>query len=133
VDRLDDRVRHRREEAIDKVWARDRLRLRATVTVELGPDAGEGEQGLVVIEGEPDHVLFLVTGLGSGAYSAKLLTGTRQRFSGFSQPRQCGDDVFRILVTGGPPNFGGAGIPQRIMTISRSPLSLRTTGAGVVT
>jgi hypothetical protein len=23
--------------------------------------------------------------------------------------------VFRILVTGGPPNFGGGGIPQRIM------------------
>jgi hypothetical protein len=36
---------------------------------------------------------FLVSGFGSGAYSAKLFTGTRQRFSGFSQPRQCGDDV----------------------------------------
>src|SRR5882724_7335331 len=64
---------------------------------------------------------FLVIELGSGAYSAKLLTGTRQRFSGFSQPRQCGDDVFRILVTGGPPNFGGGGFPQRIIIISRSP------------
>jgi hypothetical protein len=31
---------------------------------------------------------FLVSGFGSGAYSAKLLAGTRQRFSGFSQPRQ---------------------------------------------
>ena len=30
---------------------------------------------------------FFVSGFGSGAYSAKLLTGTRQRFSGFSQPR----------------------------------------------
>jgi hypothetical protein len=28
------------------------------------------------------------------------LNGTRQRFSGFSQARQCGDDVFRMLVTG---------------------------------
>jgi hypothetical protein len=26
-----------------------------------------------------------------------------QRFSGFSQPRQCGEEVLRILVTGGPP------------------------------
>jgi hypothetical protein len=34
---------------------------------------------------------FLVSGLGSGAYSAKLLAGTKHRFSGFSQPRQCGD------------------------------------------
>jgi hypothetical protein len=45
---------------------------------------------------------LLVSGFGSGAYSAKLLAGTRERFSGFSQPRQCGDDVLRMLVTGGP-------------------------------
>jgi hypothetical protein len=31
------------------------------------------------------------------------LAGTKQRFSGFNQPRQCGDDVLRMLVTGGPP------------------------------
>jgi hypothetical protein len=29
----------------------------------------------------------LVSGFGSGAYSAKLLAGTRHRFSDFSQPR----------------------------------------------
>ena len=46
---------------------------------------------------------FLVSGFGSGAYSAKLLGGTRHRFSGVSQPRQCGDEVLRMLVTGGPP------------------------------
>src|SRR6188472_4754796 len=58
---------------------------------------------------------FLVSGFGSGAYSAKLLTGTKQRFSGLSQPRQCGDDVLRILATGGPPVRGGGGMPHRIM------------------
>src|SRR5436309_4183000 len=63
---------------------------------------------------------FLVSGFGSGAYSAKLLNGTRQRFSGFSQPRQCGEDVLRMLVTGGPPVRGGGGMPQRIRTSSRS-------------
>jgi hypothetical protein len=52
----------------------------------------------------------LVSGFGSGAYSEKLLAGTRHRFSGFDQPRQCGDDVLRMLVTGGPPNLGGGGI-----------------------
>jgi len=62
---------------------------------------------------------FFVSGLGSGAYSAKLFTGTRQRFSGFSQPRQCGDDVLRMLVTGGPPVRGGGGMPHRIMLNSR--------------
>src|SRR6476646_8761216 len=41
-----------------------------------------------------------VSGFGSGAYSAKPFTGTRQRFSGFSQPRQCGELVLRMLVTG---------------------------------
>jgi hypothetical protein len=41
------------------------------------------------------------SGIGFGAYSEKLLAGTRQRLSGFNQPR--GDDVLRMLVTGGPP------------------------------
>jgi hypothetical protein len=73
---------------------------------------------------------FLVSGFGSCAYSAKLLNGTRLRFSGFSQPRQCGDDVLRMLVTEGPPVRGGGGMPQRIMTNSRSTPALRMTGAG---
>src|ERR1700754_2185898 len=73
---------------------------------------------------------FFVSGFGSGAYSEKLLNGTKQRFSGFSQPRQCGDDVLRMLVTGGPPVRGGGGMPQRIRTSSRSVPELQTTGAG---
>jgi hypothetical protein len=55
-----------------------------------------------------------VARLGSGAYSAKLLAGTRQRLSGLSQPRQCGDVVLRILVTGGPPVRGACrSLPQQ--------------------
>src|SRR3954447_16643111 len=73
---------------------------------------------------------FLVSGLGSGAYSAKLLNGTKQRSSGFSHIRQCGELVLRILVTGGPPVRGGGGEPQRIMVSSRSVPALRITGAG---
>src|ERR1700738_4837939 len=73
---------------------------------------------------------FLVCGFGSGAYSAKLFAGTRQRFSGFNHIRQCGEEVLRMLVTGGPPIFGGGGIPQRISTISCSSPGLRTTRAG---
>jgi hypothetical protein len=53
-----------------------------------------------------------------------------QRFSGVSQPRQCGDDVLRMFVTGGPPVRGGGGIPQRIRTSCRSVPALRTIGAG---
>jgi hypothetical protein len=48
------------------------------------------------------------------------LAGTRQRLSGFSQPRQYGDAALRMLVTGGPPNFGGGGIS----TSMRSPCHL---------
>jgi len=43
---------------------------------------------------------FFVTGFVSGAYSAKLLAETMQRFSGLSYMRQCGDDVLRLLMTG---------------------------------
>src|ERR1700746_555146 len=73
---------------------------------------------------------FLVSGFGSGAYSAKLLAGTKQRFSGLSHMRQCGEDVLRMLVTGGPPVRGGGGMPQRIVTISVPVSVLRITGAG---
>src|SRR5215471_7840993 len=71
---------------------------------------------------------LLVSGFGSGAYSAKLLAGTKHRFSGLSHMRQCGDDVLRILVTGGPPVRGGGGMPHRIIATSRS--LWRMTGAG---
>ena len=43
---------------------------------------------------------ILVSGFGSGAYSAKLLNGTRQRFSGFSQPRQWGEERPREIHQG---------------------------------
>jgi len=89
----------------------DRFRFDAAITFELGPGSGEGEQG-------------------SGAYSAKLLAGTRQRFSGLSHIRQCGDVVLRMFVTGGPGVRSGGDMPQRIITISRSAPVLRTTGAG---
>jgi hypothetical protein len=88
MDRLNYRVRRGRQEAVDQVRAGDRLLLRASVAFELGPDASEGGQRSVVVECEPYTSFFLVSGFGSGAHSAKLLNGTRQRFSGFSQPRQ---------------------------------------------
>src|ERR1700730_9204401 len=34
------------------------------------------------------RVAACLSGFGSGTYSAKLFAGTRQRFSGFNQPRQ---------------------------------------------
>jgi hypothetical protein len=40
---------------------------------------------------------------------------TAPALSNLGQPRQCGDDVLRMLVTGGPPGRGGGGMPQRIV------------------
>jgi hypothetical protein len=39
--------------------SRHRLGLRAAITIEGRPDASEGEQGAVIVEREPDRVLFL--------------------------------------------------------------------------
>jgi hypothetical protein len=44
--------------------------------------------------------------------------------------RQCGEDVLRMFVTGGPPIRGGGGIPHRIIASSRPVFVLRMTGTG---
>src|ERR1700755_1602617 len=59
-------------------------------------------------------------------YSEKEVIGTRHRFSGPVQRRQCGDDTLRMFVTPGSVflpsrNFGGVGMPQRAVTSSRTP------------
>jgi len=40
------------------------------------------------------------------------LAETKQRFSGLGYIRQCGEDVLRMFVTGGPPVCGGGGMPR---------------------
>src|SRR5436190_6444025 len=62
------------------------------------------------------------------AYSQKDVNGTRQRLSGASHLRQCGELVLRIFVVM-PGNCGGFGMPQRIIVSSRSLSFARTTGA----
>jgi hypothetical protein len=42
MDRLNDRIRRRRQEAVDKMRTRDRLGLGAAVGAGFGLDAGEG-------------------------------------------------------------------------------------------
>ena len=109
MNRLDYGVGFRGEKAIDQMWPWNWLRLSAALAPIGRPEASKSEQGPLIAQGKPDYVLFLVAGLGSGAYSEKLEAGTRQRCSGLSQPRQCGDDVLRILVIGYSPNLGGGG------------------------
>jgi hypothetical protein len=112
MDRLDHRIGLGRQEAVDKMRPRYWLGLGAAVTLELGPDAREREQLSLLVEREPHHIFLPVSGFGSGAYSAKLFAGTKQRFSGFSHIRQCGDEVLRMFVTGALPIRGGDGMPS---------------------
>jgi hypothetical protein len=79
-----------------------RLRLRAAITLNVAQMPANVNRGRSPLSANQTTSFFLVSGFGSGAYSAKLLAGTRHRFSGLSQLRQCGDDVLRMLVTGGP-------------------------------
>jgi hypothetical protein len=76
--------------------------------VRISAHANSGQSSL-----SANHTTFVV---GSGAYSAKLLAGTRQRFSGFSQPRQCGDADVGDRRPARAQWWRHA--PQRIVTIS---------------
>jgi hypothetical protein len=86
---------------------------------------------VVVVEREPDDIL-----LGLRVRLRRALGETVHRDQtpvlGLSQARQCGEEVFLMLVTGAPPIFGGGGMPQRIIVGSRSVPRLRKTGAGLV-
>jgi hypothetical protein len=125
MDRLNNDVWCRCQEAVDEVRAGDWLRRHPAVALELGPHAGKGEQRPVIVQCEPHHVPFLSLGWARAAYSAKLLDGTRQRFSCFSHARQCGDaDVSHRKI----PGARRRGIPQPIIAVSRPLSVLRTTG-----
>jgi hypothetical protein len=130
MDWLDHRVRRCREKAIDLMRPRHRLDFvpRSPLnTVHMPAKANSGRSSLSANQ----TTSFLpVSGFGTGAYSAKLLAGTKQRFSALSHTRQCGDEMLRMLVIGYPPARGGGGMPQRIIIISSSTPELRITGAG---
>jgi hypothetical protein len=64
------------------------------------------------------------------SHSQNEVAGTRHLLAGLSQRRQCGLAVLRMFVTAVVPNWGGQGIPHRIIVSSRSPDSpLSTTSA----
>jgi hypothetical protein len=94
-----------------------RVRLGAALAVPGRPDAGEHSQRPVLTEREPCRRL---SRLGI-AYSQNDVNGTPQRFSGFSQARQCGLLTLRMLVIGAPPKAGGPGMPHRAIASSRTP------------
>ena len=75
------------------MWSWDWLRFGAAVAPEYGlpANAAKGRSSLMANQ---TTSFFFVSGLGSGAYSAKLLNGTRQRLSGFSHLANVGRRCF---------------------------------------
>ena len=90
MDRFNDRVGFRGQEAVDQVRTGDWLGLDAAVALVLGPEPAEGEQRSVLIERKPNHVLFLVSGLVVRPICAK--PGT---FGGFFYCESLGLDQYR--------------------------------------
>jgi hypothetical protein len=76
MDRLNNRVRRGRQEAVDEVRPGDWLGLGAPVAVEPGPNAC-ANRGRASLSANHTTSFLPVSGFGSGAYSAKLLAGTR--------------------------------------------------------
>lgn len=80
MDRLDNRGRRRRQESVDQVGQGigfDFVPQSPLNSVQM-PNSGR-----LSSRANRTTSFLLVSGFGSGAYSAKLLAGTRQRFSNF--------------------------------------------------
>ena len=95
VDRFDDHIGRGGQKAVNKVRSGDRPRFGTAITFKLG-SSPKPKGGRSSFRANHTTSFLPVAGLGSGAYSAKLLAGTRQRFSGFSQSRQWGCAVANI-------------------------------------
>src|SRR3981189_1289065 len=128
--RFNDRVRRRRQETINQVRTGDRFGFRSPITPELGPYSREGAQRTIFILCEPYDIFRPGLRVRLRRVLRKAVEGNETPVVGLNQARQCRAWVLRMLVTGKPPARGGGGIPQRIITNSRSVPALRTTGAG---
>jgi hypothetical protein len=83
MDRLDNRVRRRRQESVDQVGRGigfDFVPQSPLNSVQMPANVNSGR---LSSSANQTTSFLLVSGFGSGAYSAKLFAGTRQRFSHF--------------------------------------------------
>jgi hypothetical protein len=83
MDRLDNRVRRRRQESVDQVGRGigfDFVPQSPLNSVQMPANVNSGR---LSSSANQTTSFLLVSGFGSGAYSAKLFAGTRQRFSDF--------------------------------------------------
>ena len=130
MDGLDDRVRCGRQEAVDQMRPGigfDLVPRSPLNSVQMPPKADSGRSSL---RANQTTSFFLGLGVRLRCIFGEAVGRHEAAVLRLEPARQCGDDVFRMFVTGNPPPFGGGGIPQRIIVSSRSPPALRTTGAG---
>jgi len=109
MDRADFRIGIAGEKSKQLMLALNWVGFRATPAVPCRPDTREHREWPIVVQRKPRRRF---PGLVS-AYSQNDVKGTRQRFAGLSQPRQCGLFTLRMFVIGPPPNCGGPGMLQR--------------------
>jgi hypothetical protein len=97
----------------------DRFRLGSAVALELGPDSGEGAQWPIVVQGEPDGVLFLGLRIGLRCIFRETVEGD-QAAAFWLQPAPAseGKTYFECLSRAGRPcaavtAFPNASAPSR--------------------
>src|ERR1700726_3287298 len=66
MDRFDNGIRCSCQETIDQMRARNGFRLGAPISLEFSPDASERERRGILIQGEPQEVLFFGVGVRLG-------------------------------------------------------------------
>ena len=71
-------VRRRGEKAVDVVRTGDRLRFRAAVALELGPDTGERSEGRSSLIANQTTSFFLVSVFGSGVSSTDFVQASER-------------------------------------------------------
>jgi hypothetical protein len=75
---FDNSVRRRGEKAVDVVRTGDRLRFRAAVALELGPDTGERSEGRSSLIANQTTSFFLVSVFGSGVSSTDFVQASER-------------------------------------------------------
>jgi hypothetical protein len=97
MDRLHHVVRRRRQEAIERVLAIDRILLRPAAPAPCAPNAREGKEGSILPnERTISRPLLPITGSAASVGSRKEVPDTRWPKCCISQARQCGELVFRM-------------------------------------
>ena len=113
----DNAVRRRGEKAEERMLAVDRRGLRPARAVPRRPQAREGAERAALVEREPGRNL---PRLGVGPFAERGQRDQDAASPARASAASAGLSGLRMLVTGAPPNCGGPGMPQRIISRRRA-------------